>query len=168
MRKYILILISFFLIQIVFGQDSTLVKTYQTQTEVIKKSLRLGLGVQHNLYSELGFARHKTTTSCTGYFSSGYYSALEWSPKTANYKDIYALKAGYEIATMLGSIGLETKYQTNFDTKNFVITPKIGFGLVGDVFLFYGYAISTNHNPFPNLGRHQFSIVFNLNKHFLK
>jgi hypothetical protein len=154
--------------QIVFGQDGKGVNTMQINSTEIKKSLRIGFGIQDSFYAEAGFSRFKTINSCVGFTSSGYFSSLEWHPKTPNYKDVVGLKMGYEIATMIGSFGFETKYQTNFENNDFTVTPKIGIGLLGDIFVFYGYTISTNGNPFPSVGKHQLSIIFNLNKKFLK
>ena len=63
---------------------------------------------------------------------------------------------------MLGAIAIETKYQTNFYENDFVITPKIGLGLSSFLFLTYAFNISTNNNPFPNVSKHQFSLIVNI------
>jgi hypothetical protein len=169
MKKKLYLLFLVCTIQISFGQDTlrNFRPTAYTHSETKKSSFRLGFGTQRNFYSEIGFSRHLTINSCTGFFSKGYYTSIEWLLKSKNYNDVYALKVGYELSTMLGAIGLETKYQTNFNTHDFVITPKIGYGLGSEIFLFYGFNISTWGNPFPNAGKHQFSIVFHLNKRFM-
>ncbi|UUV20485.1 hypothetical protein [Paenimyroides aestuarii] len=125
---------------------------------------RAGLGVQKSLFTEAGIAYHKANYSDVGFYSQSFYSAVEYSFSG----NIYAIKAGYEINTMMIATALETKYQTNFCQNDFVITPKIGVGLFGDMMLYYGYNISTNHNPFQNMGRHQFSLIANIGKGFLK
>lgn len=128
-------------------------------------SIRIGAGLQKSFYSEFGVALHTCTYGDTGYFSKAYYLALEWVPDKID--DIYSLKVGYETSALLVNLGLEMKYQTDFKTNDVVITPKIGFGIFGDLNISYGYNISTNSNPFSGIGNHQFSIIFNLNKHFL-
>ena len=63
--------------------------------------------------------------------------------------------------------GIELKYQTDNDSDDFVITPKFGVGL-GAINLFYCYNISTNKYPFSSIGKHQISLVFNLNKKYFE
>lgn len=130
-------------------------------------SIRVGFGLQKSFYTELGIALHKCNYGDVGFFSNDLYSALEWTPTPE--QDIYGLKIGYEANISLLNLGIEVKYQTDFTNRDVVITPKIGLGIFGDVNVFYGYNISTNHNPFiERIKHHQFSIVFNFNKHFLR
>ena len=72
---------------------------------VTENALRIGLGAQHSFYSEIGFSRHKSNKKPGCGFGhespSGYYSALEWTAKTQNYKDVFGIKVGYEI-TLIG------------------------------------------------------------------
>ncbi len=168
MKKTILLFSCLFLVQFGFGQ--IIVDT--PYGEFVRNSLRVGLGVQRSLYAEIGFARqesYKSKTRCA--FGDtpphGFYTSIEWTAKTQNYNDVFGLKAGYEESIMGLAYALEGKYLTNFDNKDFVITPKIGLG-TRYWFVFYGYNISTNSYPFENVGRHQFSIVFNLNKDSFK
>ena len=162
MKKIMVLLLVVFSIYC-FSQDSTFVANINTQVKITKTNeIRLGLGVNHAFYSELGYAKHITRVGCTGYLSKGYYVGLEWLPETPNFDNVYALKTGYEIITMLGAIGLEAKYQTDFNEKDVVLTPKIGFGLLSYVFLSYGYNVSIRNQPFPNVGKHQLSITFNI------
>jgi len=101
--------------------------------------------------------------------SAAYYGALEWMPTfSKNNDNIYGLKAGYEISARAPAIGLEVKYQTDFIERDFVITPKIGLSIMGVATLFYGYNISTNGNPFSNVGNHQFSFICNFNSGVFK
>lgn len=126
--------------------------------------LRAGFGMQKSFHTELGIAYHKANYSDVGFASNSFYSAVEYSPSG----NVFAIKAGYEVNAMLIAIALETKYQTNFKQNDFVITPKIGAGLFGDAMLYYGCNISTNDNPFQNLGKHQISLIANIGKGFLK
>jgi len=111
-------------------------------------SIRLGAGLQPSFYTELGAALHSCRYGDTGYFSTAYYAAVTWVPDEMD--DVYGLKVGYEVSAFLLTLGLEMKYQTDFETNDFVITPKIGLGVFGDVNIFYGYNISTNNTPIYN------------------
>ena len=129
-------------------------------------SIRVGAGIQRSFYTELGVALHKCNYGDTGFFSNDAYIALEWTPDSN--QDLYGVKIGYEANPMGLNAGIEVKYLTDFEEKDIVFTPKIGLGIFGDLNLFYGYNISANKNPFSEItGRHQFSIVLNLNNHFL-
>lgn len=156
----------------VFGQDTVQVKPLQLQhpssyfsTEK-QISIRVGVGFRKSFYADLGLAIHKCNYSDVGYFSNDFYSALEWIP--SRNQNVFGVKIGCQANAYLLNVGLELKYQTDFTHNDFVITPKIGLGLFGDVNLFYGYNISTNNKPFPQIGSHQFSLVLNLNRHFLR
>jgi len=139
---------------------------YNTYSATLKQiSVRVGAGLQDSFYTEIGATLHECTYGCTGFFSKGFYSAIEWVP-TKN-DDIYGLKVGCEFNAFLLNLGLELKYQTDFTYKDIVITPKIGLGMYGDINIFYGYNISTYNSPFPNINNHQLSIILNLNRHFL-
>ncbi|GAA3510287.1 hypothetical protein GCM10022393_24430 [Aquimarina addita] len=129
-------------------------------------SVRAGVGLQDSFYTEFGLALHTCNYSDVGFFSNDFYTAIEWVPN----QDIYGIKIGYEANTFifLLNTGFEIKYQTDFDKNDIVITPKLGFGIFGDVNIFYGYNFSTRNNPFPQVANHQISIVFNFNKHFLQ
>ena len=164
--KLTVVLISL-IFQISFGQvrkDST----YKEFSRIIdRNSFRVGVALQKNLSAEIGFVKHKVPNpaipNCAyGFTPRGFYSTIEWVAKSENYKNVFGLKAGYEINLLYFSTAIEAKYQTNFNSNYFVITPKIGFGATRLYSVFYGYNISTNGNPFGNVGRHQFSVIFNL------
>ena len=156
----------------VFGQeiqkDSLAPLHYNRHVTAAKQiSIRVRVGIQKKVFTELGLALHKCTYGDTGFFSNDFYTALEWFPNREN--NLYALKIGYEANANLINVALEVKYQTDFEEKDIVIIPKIGIGVFGDVNVFYGYCISTNNDPFsPIIGRHQVSLVFNFNDHFLR
>lgn len=132
-------------------------------------SIRVGVGKQKSIYTELGLALHKCNYGDVGFFSNDFYSALEWVPNRE--QNIYGLKLGYEANSFLFllNLGLELKYQTDFKENDLIITPKAGLGVFGDLNIFYGYNFSTNNDPFEEIiGHHQLSIVFNFNNHFLR
>lgn len=139
-------------------------------TIINKISARVGAGVQRNFYTELGIAKRKQVFGCTGFSANAYYLALELHPSISKEQkdNIYGVKIGYEFNAMLPIIGIEGKYQTDFSQNDFIITPKVGLGLLGDLNVFYGYNISMNDRPFDSVGRHQFSIICNFGKSFLK
>jgi hypothetical protein len=166
MKKIFLCFVLMFL-HFSFGQvqDSTSMKPVfmrnRLVTTKICQNLRSGIGVQKSFLSEIGYSRMKHIMSCTGFFSRTYYTSIEYVPKTPNYKNVFGIKIGLEYNLSIIAVGLETKYQTDFDKKDFVVTSKIGFGF-SYVNLHYGYNISTNNNPFPTIGRHQFNLTVNL------
>jgi hypothetical protein len=121
---------------------------------------RVGAGIQNTAYVELGLARHRFCFNDLGVASSAYYAAIEWTP----IKNIYGIKGGYEMNARTAALGLEVKYQTSLLIHDIVLTPRIGLGGAGIVNVFYGFNISFFKLPFPAIGRHQFSVVFNYNK----
>lgn len=152
-----------------FSQDSLSNKPGYKKWTNYKTSFRFSLGVQKSFFSEVGLSRHKYLYNDLGYASKSYYTSVEWVPKFSKTNDhVYGIKIGYELNARMLAMGLEAKYQTDFKANDIVLTPKIGFGIVGAVNLFYGYNISTNKSPFANIRHHQFSIVCNLNNQFLK
>ena len=170
--SFLFFLIFLFFVFPVFGQeiqkDSLEPLFYKRHVTSEKQiSIRVGGGIQRKLFTEIGVALHKCNYGDLGFFSNDFYTALEWFPNKQN--NLYALKMGYEANANLINVALEVKYQTDFQEKDVVIIPKIGLGLFGDVNVFYGYSISTNNEPYSNIiGKHQVSIVFNFNNHFLE
>jgi hypothetical protein len=151
------------------GKDSVVFLSRNPTWTKYNPSIRLGLGLQRSIYTEVGFSLHKYIVGCTGYASKVGYLALEWVPtiRPERERSIYGLKLGYEMNASLIGFGLEAKYQSDFIQNDFILTPKIGFGIYGLMNVFYGYNISFNRSPFSRLGHHQFSLVFNLNKHII-
>lgn len=167
MKKILLII--FLIVSITnnsFGQiqDTTKVEPVYLRNRYggteIYHNVRLSIGIHNYFQSEIGYSRMKFTTSCTGFFGKTYYSSLEFMSKTENYKAVYGLKVGIDYNLSILAIGLETKYQTNFDQKDFLISPKIGLGF-GLINVFYGYNISLN-DRLPNTNKHFFSLVANI------
>ncbi len=87
-------------------------------------SLRIGMGYQKAFHSELGLAYHKCNYGELGWFSSAVYLSSE----RIHLKDtpIYAVKMGYEVNPMILNLGIEVKYQSDFETIDWVFSPKIG------------------------------------------
>ena len=92
-----------------FAQDSTAV----AQPDGFKKwtkyrtSLRLGLGIQNQFYTEVGASRHKYIYNDLGYASSAKYLSLEVCPQfNTKQNAVYGLKVGYEVNTRVLALGL--------------------------------------------------------------
>lgn len=129
-----------------------------------------GFGVQKSLFAELGVSKFYAME--VGYFpvTKAIYTTIEVAPTLKSDKEnhIYGMKVGYELTFLVVSVALETKYQTDFELHDFVITPKMGIGACGVVTFYYGLNISTYDKPFSRMGNHQFSIVCNLNKKIVR
>ena len=171
MRKLTIILLLNLYTLVAIGQDTTSTKSkegYKDWTQT-RSCLRLGIGAQKSFFSEIGFARLSYIYNDLGYASAAYYAALEWTPTILPDKprNVYGLKAGYEMNLRALAVGIEVKYQTDRKENDFVLTPKVGFGVIGVVNIFYGYNISFMSSPFDKIGHNQFSIVFNLNRHIM-
>lgn len=130
--------------------------------------LRIGGGYQRSFYGELGFTRIKYGGEDLFVIGTAYYGSIEWMPKFGNPPSIYGLKFGGEITTQPLLFGIEAKYQTDFLRTDYILTPKLGIGegiftgaIISSVFVCYGYNVSFNKYPFTEVGKHQFSILWN-------
>jgi hypothetical protein len=124
---------------------------------------RVAFGIQSAFYLEAGAVIQRYFyDSRHGFLANAFYTSVEWTPGKGNEKAVIGIKAGAESVYNGGTMGIEIKYLTNSDKNDFVITPKLGFG-IGLVTLFYGYSLSTNKYPFPRIGKHQFSLAINTN-----
>jgi len=130
-----------------------------------KPVLRLGIGVEKSFYTEVGVAWHSYYYNDLGIAAHVKYLAIEYAPAILPVKDknIFGIKAGYEVNPLAFALGIEAKYQTDGSANDFVITPKIGLGGAGLVQLYYGYNISFGGLPFQSIGHNKFSLVVNLN-----
>jgi len=127
---------------------------------------RVVFGIQKSFYTNIGFSLQRYFfDERHGFIVYNMYSSFEWIPSTKGEKAAHGALAGYELINNGVGGALEIKYLTNSDSTDFIITPKLGFG-IGFVNLFYGYNFSTNKYPFPRIGRHQFSLVINTNALF--
>ncbi len=164
MRFFLAISIVLFVYGYSYGQDTATISLpikagYKKWTKP-ETAGRFGIGMQKEFYVEFGLSGYSYYYNDRFYNSSIYYGAMEWSQP----KNVYGLKMGYEINASALALGLEMKYQFNNTGYDFVITPKIGFGILGIINIFYGYNISTRGMPFSEIGQHQFSMVFNINQ----
>lgn len=151
-------------IVIAYGQAPDTSHHYVPKTwKKFEPAIRTAIGIQKTFYTELGLvfqryfyeARH-------GFMTSAFYTTFQWTPSTKGNDKVYAVKAGAEIINNGGGGGIELIYLFNSGNKDWVITPKLGWG-IGFVNFFYGYNISTNKYPFPNIRKNQFSMAINTN-----
>ena len=167
-----LILLLLFTVQVqVFGQTEDYVEKedpygYNEWTDYML-CYRAGVGIQSAFYAEGGISRLKYRFHDRGFASMAQYVSVEWTPTILPDKprNVYGFKAGMEINTQFLAFGLEGKYQTDFLSDSWVITPKAGIGMFGIFNLFYGYNIWLVTFPFNQLGHHQLSIALNLNRY---
>jgi hypothetical protein len=130
--------------------------------------IRVAVGIQKSFYTEAGIAWQRYIYDARhGFEATAYYASFQWTPPTKGNEKVYGVKAGAELAHNGGAGGIECTYLWNSVSNDFVITPKIGFGL-GFVNLFYGYNLSTNKYPFPNIRKSQFSLAINTNLLFFQ
>jgi hypothetical protein len=166
MQKHILLIQLFLLALISNGQDSTSVNLGVENNKGWTNGItsgRLEVGLQKSYYYGLGLSRVAYSFDGSGIAAVGYYAMGEFTPTD----NIFGIKIGTEINTMGLGIGIDLKYLKNHSDKDFTVTPKIGIGGAGFIILFYGFNISTNNYPFQPIGRHQISLVFNINKSIL-
>ncbi len=131
---------------------------------------RFGIGTQKSVYAEVGMAWHSYYYNDEGVAATVKYVAIEYAPTILPVKDknIFGVKAGYEVNPLGFVLGAEAKFQTDGSNNDFVITPRIGIGGAGIVALCYGYNISFGGLPFQTIGHNQFSLLINLNKKAFK
>ena len=140
---------------------------------------RLGFGIQayqNTGFLEFGISREKFYWEGYHFGAMGQYLAIEFWGRNSNSefygnKRPYSIKVGFEgvkgAATLPLAYGFELKYLTDFNNHDIHITPKIGSGLIGEMFFFYAYNFSLNNNAVHHLGGHQISWVFNLNRYYI-
>ncbi len=131
---------------------------------------RLGMGIQRSGYGELGISLLKYYFNDLGYAAKNTYLAFEYNYGIPKHDErrVIGFKIGHEINLRSLALGIESKYQTDNEKSDFVITPKIGLGLMCLLNIFYGYNISFKNNPFADIKQNQVSIVINLNRNILK
>ncbi len=126
-------------------------------------ALRVAVGIEKSFYTEFGIVFQRYIyEERHGYLASAFYSSFQFNPATKGNDKVYGIKIGAEMVNNGGSGGIELTYHFNDISEDWVITPKIGFG-IGFVTLFYGYNISTNKYPFQNIRKSQFSLAINTN-----
>jgi hypothetical protein len=124
---------------------------------------RVAFGIQKGFYAEAGAVLQQYFYDPRhGFVANAIYTSVEWTPGKGNEKAIIGVKTGAESVYNGGTMGIEVKYITNGDEHDFIITPKLGFG-IGLATLFYGYNFSTNKYPFDRIRKNQFSLAINTN-----
>jgi hypothetical protein len=162
MKSLVTILLLFSLAA--FAQNPDTVSTHIPKTwKKFEPAIRIAVGIQKTFYTELGLVFQRYIYEARhGYLVSAFYTAFQWTPPTKGNEKVYAVKAGAETINPGGGGGIELTYLFNSGSKDWVITPKLGWG-IGFVNFFYGYNISTNKYPFPNIRKSQFSLAINTN-----
>lgn len=127
-------------------------------------ALHTGIGIQQSGYLEMGaaFVSHEFDRK-EGFGNGILYSSFEWTPV----KNVYGIKVGGELGSNLSMLCVELKHQFTDAENDFVISPKIGLG-IGFANLYYGYNFSTSKYPFEGIGKHQFSIIFNVTPKYFR
>ena len=146
------------------GQGSDTIKN---KLDIDNKTLNIyfGAGVQKRVYYEIGLARSRFTGGRGNVAHWGYFTCYERTVGNKNLDPVHGIKAGGYFAGLGGAITTEVKYQWFREKHDWIITPKYGFGLGGLITLSYGFNISLNEQPFEQVGKHQFSLIFNLPVH---
>lgn len=164
MIKFIFLLTFLFVCTISNGQTSDSTQPYVPETwKKYHIGIRAGAGIQRSFYFEAGLSLQKYVYEARhGFMASAFYAAFERTAGTSGETPVYGVKAGAELVNNGAGGTIEIKYLANSKKEDVVITPKFGFGL-GFINIMYGYNFSTNKYPFPNIGKHQFSLVINTN-----
>ena len=135
-----------------------------TKMSSFTPAFRIGGGVAIRFYVETGVVLHKYRSCPPNSMSHNLYAAVE-AASTMYYDRGFLLlgpKLGYQFHAMFYAIGVETKYLSDGKNEDFVVALKAGLSILGSADLMYGYQISTNGYPFPNIGAHQLGIAFTL------
>jgi hypothetical protein len=143
-------------------------KTQESNESFNTWTSRIGIGIQKSPYVELGITRLFITNDGLDGGSNAFYAAVEINRRQDSAEPMfYGFKGGFETSWMLFMAAVELKYASDFNNQEvFVITPKGGLTLFGVVNLLYGYNHPKDLN-FEGIGKHQFSLVFNINKKIL-
>jgi hypothetical protein len=162
MKYFLTVLICISLSSTAISQDSSRLWSPESWKK-LEPGFRVGLGIQKKFFTEFGISFQRYYYNPRhGFMVVAYYSSYEWMPASSEYSAVQGIKVGAELINNGTGGGIEVKYQFNSGKEDIVITPKYGFG-VGFANLFYGYNFSTRKRPFPQSGKHQFSLVFNTN-----
>ncbi|MCB0397316.1 MAG: hypothetical protein KDD36_11710 [Flavobacteriales bacterium] len=122
-------------------------------------ALRIGAGNHFYAFGELGVARHKFIYSERMFASIAHYASFSYTPA----QRIPGVHVGTEFNIAALALGLELGYLNDHDS-HMRFTPKVGIGRLGIVNVFYGYHIFISDEPYPGIGRNQFSVVVNLSR----
>lgn len=162
--KFIFLLTFLFVLNVVNGQIRDSTQPYVPETwKKYHIGIRAGAGIQRSFYFEAGLSLQKYVYEARhGFMVSTFYAVFERTAGTSGETPVYGVKGGAELINNGAGGAIEIKYLANSEKEDVMITPKYGFGL-GFINIMYGYNFSTNKYPFPNIGKHQFSLVINTN-----
>jgi hypothetical protein len=170
MKRYLFLLIilnSF----ICFSQDTSSVKKENVYGGDIYFTLapRLGFGIHHNPYYELGFSGILVNTTHLGFGATSFYSTMIFHQTSMNSSfDTYGAKLGVQASFVIFMWGLEGKVLFFEDENNFYISPKFGFSLIDAINIEYAINIGKVSNDMIVKTRHQVSLNISLNRRIYK
>lgn len=125
-------------------------------------SLRFSNGIQRNYFVELGVSRTSFVGSGHGIHGFEYFATAAYLPSFKKDGDqIFGAKAGATLFGNLFLLGVDVAYYSNFPNFDLLITPKTGIG-ISNLYISYGYAISTRAYKIAEIGKHQFALTANL------
>lgn len=156
-----------------FAQNDSILnrpfQQYWTKPHIIPK---IGLGLMDRAFVEVGIQWHDIYKHPLTLLSRGPYCTVDVFIHDSNI--LLGPKLGYEFTAGLFGAAADVTYfiDHNYDgeggNRNAVhLTPKVGISILGFADLFYGYAIPLTEERITTIIRNRFSLVFNLNRHYL-
>lgn len=166
-RFYIALVLNIIITTVSYSQTDSVKSAKYCST---RYTPRFGLGYQKYGYFELGICRQLSIYTYPN--TAGYYSGLYLSNEFIINKSkiICGPKIGYEnmrAGNIAWMIGFEMTQYFDNKSQNFVLTPRVFLPLTRQctplLFFSYGYNFCTTSDFRDLIGRHKFSIIFNLN-----
>lgn len=126
---------------------------------------RIGLSVNKVFYPEIGISIQQLFYSDEFlYFAPTFYASYGYSGKyNRHMQNLHSFNLGFDYIKDGGVLGINMNYQSNGSKSDFLISPKIGFGLSA-LYFYYSYCFSLENYPFTNFGKHQFGLIINTNQ----
>jgi hypothetical protein len=119
-------------------------------------------GIQNSFYFDIGISRDHFLGSVHGMYSDAIFVAFSMFPSfKSNIETVYGLKGGAEFWGNGMGLGIETGYFKNNSATDFILTPKIGFG-ISQANIVYGYGFSANNHSIPRIGKHTISLQLDI------
>lgn len=124
--------------------------------------LRISNGMQRNYFVALGVSRTSFVGSGHGIHGFEYFATATYFPSFKKDGDqVFGAKAGATLFGNMMALGVDVAYYNKFPNFDVLITPKIGIG-VSNLYISYGYAISTQKYTINAIGKHQVALTVNL------